>query len=275
MSTTVLRQVAERIQKAPFFSIMVDECVDISNREQLVVCFRYVDNEVVAHEDFVGLYECPNITANTIVAAIDDVLLRLNLNISKCRGQCYDGGSNMAGSKNGVKEQILKKEPRALFVHCYGHVLSLSVADTIKNIPLLRSVMDSVFEISKLLQYSPKRMTAFRDIKAEVSVGFRVLCPTRWTVRNETFRSVIDNYNALMELWENILSDRIDSETRARVNGVSSQMSHFEFFLGVHLLLVILRHTDHLSKTLQSTKMSASEGQRLANLTVTALQVCM
>lgn len=114
------------------------------------------------------------------------------------------------------------------------------------------------------------------EIKAEVSpdsLGFRVLCPTWWTVRNETFRSVLDNYNALMELWEDILSNRVDSETRARINGVSSQMSHFEFFLGVHLLLVILRHTDHLSKTLQLTKMSASEGQHLANLTVTALQV--
>lgn len=91
------------------------------------------------------------------------------------------GGSNMAGSKNGVKEQFLKKEPRALFIHCYGHVLSLSVADTIKNVPALRSNMDVVFEISKLLQYSPKRTTAFKDIKAEVSpdsVGFRVLCPT-------------------------------------------------------------------------------------------------
>ena len=125
---------------------MVDECVDISNREQLVLCFRYVDTEVVAHEDFNGLYECPNITANTIVAAIDDVLLQLNLSISKCRGQCYDGGRNMAGSKNGVKEQILEKEPQALFVHCYGHVLSLSVADTMKSIPLLSSVMDSTFE---------------------------------------------------------------------------------------------------------------------------------
>ena len=106
-------------------------------------------------------------------------------------------------------------------------MLSLSVANTIKNIPLLRSVMDSVSEISKLLQYSPKRMTAFRDIKAEEvspeSIGFRVLCPTRWTVRNETFHSVLDNYNALMELWEDILSDCVDSETRARVNGVQAK----------------------------------------------------
>ena len=278
MSTKLLCDVAERIKQALFFSVMVDECVDSSNKEQLVLCFRYVDNEMVTHEDFVGLYECPNITANTIVSAIEDVMLRLNLNITRCRGQCYDGGSNMAGSKNGVKQQILRKEPRALFIHCYGHVLSLSVADTIinKNIPLLRSNMDTLFEISKLLQYSPKRMSLFKDVKAETSpdaAGFRILCPTRWTVRNETFRSIIDNYSSLMEVWEEILSGRVDSEVRARVNGVASQMNTFEFFLGVHLLYIILRHTDNLSKTLQMTKMSAAEGQKLADMTVTALQV--
>ena len=62
---------------------MVDECIDISNREQLLLCFRYVNTEVaiLAHVNFVGLYECPNITANTIVTAIDDVLLQLNLSV--------------------------------------------------------------------------------------------------------------------------------------------------------------------------------------------------
>ena len=43
----------------------------------------------------------------------------------------------MAGCKKGVKTQIMAKEPHALFTHCYGHSLSLSVADTVKNIPLL------------------------------------------------------------------------------------------------------------------------------------------
>ena len=87
-------------------------------------------------------------------------MLRLNLNITQCRGQCYDGSSNMAGSKNGVKEQILRKELQALFIHCYGHVLALVLQiATIKHIPHLRSNMDTVFEISKLLQYSPKHMS--------------------------------------------------------------------------------------------------------------------
>ena len=73
-----------------------------------------------------------------------------------------------------------------------------------------------------------------------------------------------------MKLWEDILSDRVDSEIKACVNGVSGQINRFEFFLSVHLL-VTLQHIDHLSITLQLTKISASEGQRLANLTVTGM----
>ncbi len=61
---------------------------------------------------------------------IKDMLLRFNLDITQCRGQCYDGGgSNMAGSKNGVKHRYLGK---SLVHHCYGHSLSLNVGDTAK-----------------------------------------------------------------------------------------------------------------------------------------------
>ena len=114
---------------------MTDECIGSANKEQLVICFRHVDENVDVHGEFVGLYEYPNILANTIVACLQDVMLRLNLQLSHCCGQCYDGGSNMAGCKSsGVKAQILKQEPRALFTHSYRHSLSLSVADTIRTV---------------------------------------------------------------------------------------------------------------------------------------------
>lgn len=251
---------------------MVDECVDSSNKEQLVLCFRYVDSELDVHEDFVGFYQIPNIAANTIVSVINDTLMRFDLNMSRCRGQCYDGASNMSGVRNGVKTQLLRQEKRALYTHCYGHVLSLSVADTIKNIALLRSCMDTTHEISKLLQYSPKRANLFKEIKVNMcdeTSGFRILCPTRWTVRNETFRCIIDNYTPLLELWETILGERVDSEVRARVNGVCSQMNTFSYYFGVRLTHNILRHTE------QHTKLSAAEGQDLSSKTVATLQVYM
>ena len=75
------------------------------------------------HEEFIGLYQVPNILADTVVAALQDTLVRLNLEWSCCRGQCYDSVSNMSGVKT-VKTQIQVKEPSALYTHCYGHALS-------------------------------------------------------------------------------------------------------------------------------------------------------
>ena len=69
------------------------------------------------------------------------------------------------------------QEPRALFTHCYGHALSLAVADSIKRV----KGMDTTYKISKLFQYSPKRQSLFTKIKSDISPmlwGFRILCPT-------------------------------------------------------------------------------------------------
>ena len=55
----------------------------------------------------------------------------MNLSIYDCRGQSYDDASNMRGAKNGVSIQILAAEPRATFVHCYGHALNLATADVV------------------------------------------------------------------------------------------------------------------------------------------------
>ena len=62
-----------------FFSIICDEYTDISNKEQLIICIRWVDKELETHEDFLGFYNVPDIGAETIVSAIKDELLKLRL----------------------------------------------------------------------------------------------------------------------------------------------------------------------------------------------------
>ena len=89
-----------------FFSITCNEYTDISNKEQLTIRIRWVDKELEAHEDFLRFYNIPDIGAETIVTAIKDVLLKLELSLTNCRGQCYDGASNMMGHKTGVAKRI-------------------------------------------------------------------------------------------------------------------------------------------------------------------------
>ena len=127
MATLTLQEMLKVIQDRKFFSIIADEGTDVSNKEQLSFCLRTVDDDLNSFEDFIGFHQLENIKSDIIVRAIKDILLRINLNLENCRGQTYDGASNMMGKKSGVSTQILADQPKAVAVHCQGHSLSLSV----------------------------------------------------------------------------------------------------------------------------------------------------
>jgi len=110
-----LRDIAPSLHSTAYFTVMVDECTDMSNSEQLVICFHWVDDELQVHEEFIGLYHVTDTSALTLVAVIKGCLLCLNLQLNRCRGQCYDAAGAMAGSKSGVATQILSEEPKALY----------------------------------------------------------------------------------------------------------------------------------------------------------------
>ena len=61
MALALLRKIAANL--ASFFCIMCDECTDAANREQLVVCIRWVDYALEAHEEMIGFYKLDNIEA--------------------------------------------------------------------------------------------------------------------------------------------------------------------------------------------------------------------
>ena len=52
MANTVPRGVASSVRSAPFYSLMVDETTDSSCEEQVVICCRWIDDDLQAHEDF-------------------------------------------------------------------------------------------------------------------------------------------------------------------------------------------------------------------------------
>ena len=150
-------------KKAKFFSLMADEVTDSSNKEQVIVCLRSVDENFAPHEDFLGNHAVESIKADILVGVLKDTMLRMNLRLSDCRGQCYDGAANMCGSKSGVASQLMSEEPRATFMHCYGHALNLAAGDTVRKNRILRDTLDTTFEISKLLKFSPLEMPSSND----------------------------------------------------------------------------------------------------------------
>ena len=187
MALNILRKISEDFHSSPYFSLMADEVTNTSNREQFVICLHRVDNS------FRNL-------SKSITNALSDVLLRMNLSISNCCAQCYDGASNMSGIRQGTATKFLLQEPRALYNHCYGDALNLAVGDTIKQVRLLRDTLDTCFELSKLLKYSSKCYAGFESLWLQLAPsnpGFRTLCPTRWTVRAVALNSIYQNFIVL------------------------------------------------------------------------------
>ena len=175
-------------------------------KEQLTFCVRWIDEKLDAHEDFLGFYNVPNISSETIVSVIKDALIRLQLSLDSCRGQCYDGASNMLGLKSGVERKLCDIQPKARATHCHAHSLSLCVKDATHRCKVLSDAMDIGSEIVVLVKYSPKRENLLGDIKDNIeqdfdkaSGGLTKLSATRWTVRASCFQRILDNYNDLME----------------------------------------------------------------------------
>ena len=273
MAHHFLRKILGDVETSPFLALMVDETADIANKEQLVI--RWIDKNLNVNEEFLGMYCLQRTTAESITSAIKDALLRFQIPISKVRGQCYDGCSTMAGARGGVAAKIQQLEPRAVFTHCYGHALNLSVSDTVKQSVAMRDCLDTCYEIIKLIKFSPMRDARLKSMKEETgsdAPSIRTLCPTRWTVRAQSLASIIGNYQELQQLWEEAPLAVSDTAMKARIRGVATLMTSFQFLFSLHLSEMILQHTDKLSQTLQNPQLSSAEGHEIAMLTVRTLQ---
>ena len=78
-SHSVLRQISSTLRSAKFLAVMIDKTTNISNKEQVVICFRHVDENLMDHEEFVGLHVVESTEAVSLYGVVNDVLLRLNL----------------------------------------------------------------------------------------------------------------------------------------------------------------------------------------------------
>ena len=110
-------------------------------------------------------------------------------------------------------------------------------------------------EIVKLVKFSLKRENLLGQIKSNIEMedeeegisasGLSKFCATRWTVRATCFQRVIDNYDALLKLWNDCLETRLESDVRGRTIGCQAQIKKFDFFFGLNLSQRIFSHTDN------------------------------
>ena len=80
-----------------------------------------------------------------------------------------------------------------------------------------------------------------------------------------------DNWVALQNVWNESLDGNLEPEIKGRIIGVKSQMKTFNYFYGVIILQLVLRHSDNLSKTLPKSSLTSFQGKEIVSLTLQAI----
>jgi hypothetical protein len=268
MGQKVLRLILEDIKKAKFFAVIADKTRDISNKEQLSICIRWVSENYTVYEDFIGMLAVTKFDADSLVAAITDILCRCCLKFEDCRGQAYDGAAAMMGKLNEVATQLKIANPAALPVHCLAHCLNLGLQSTASECSLIRDTLGLVSEIYSFICKSPKHDACFDVIKQSITPkapGLRLLCPTRWTVRAAALNSISENYETLLATFEDI-SDTCSDEFGVRASGLLTQMTKFDTFFAIRFGYMVFAKTENLATALQTKSVTIGEALTLAKV---------
>ena len=100
---------------------------DFAKQEQMSFVIRFVDmSKGEIHEHFVIYVEAKSLDATSLSS---DLLSKFDLDCSKIVSQGYDGASVMSGRCAGVQAKVREFAPKAIYVHCYAHVLNLTLVD--------------------------------------------------------------------------------------------------------------------------------------------------
>ena len=110
---------------APFYSIMADECTDVSTVEELSLFCRWIENGEPT-EHFIDLLPMKRTDAESIYSALVECLKSKNIQLSNLIGMGSDGAATFSAKKSGVQARMKKHSPHALFVHCHCHQLQLA-----------------------------------------------------------------------------------------------------------------------------------------------------
>uniref|UniRef100_A0A1X7VIT1 DUF4371 domain-containing protein n=1 Tax=Amphimedon queenslandica TaxID=400682 RepID=A0A1X7VIT1_AMPQE len=182
-----------------------DKTQDVSTCEQFAISIRWVDSCHSIHEDLIGMVEVEQTDALPLSSTIIDVLTRCGLSFSNCRGQAYDGSSNMSGHLSGVATRLMAEEPCALYVHCSAHCLNLALQDSSRQSTSVRDALSLAADIANFIRASPKRFAQFRSLKDQLckaNPGIKPLCPTRWTIRTVSIDAILKNYGVIIQQLE-------------------------------------------------------------------------
>ena len=242
----------KRLHQAPFYSLMADECTDITTVEELSIYCRWVEDGLPV-EHFLDIIPLTKVNAKTIYTTLVDVLRAKDIPLSKLVGMGFDGAATFSGKRNGVQSLLKKNSPHALYVHCHCHLLQLACVQAANHTPGIKHVYTTLTTLWKYFHYSPKRTERLKAVQRVLDLPeLKVIKPsdTRWLAHERCVKAVKESYIAIVHA----LNDIYDEMHEPEALGISKALCKKSYIAAIYLLDYVLPQVAKLSKTLQAEK---------------------
>jgi hypothetical protein len=254
----------------PVYSVLADEATDCSSIEQMPIVLRYVDSNKEINERFVKFVQCEGVTGEALATNIEDTLQELSLPLENCRGQGYDGASAMSSQSKGVSGRILKKNPKALYVHCSSHRLNLVVAKACQ-LPSVVQMLGCAQKITSFFSPSPQRMQCLKKKFEEIGLKRQKLkapSTTRWVQRVSSLDGIVESFEAIFESLKYMKLNENDDFKSSTSDAAMyyESIKSFEFIASLVITSNVLHHTLSLTLELQRRKIDIVKSLKQINL---------
>ena len=166
----------------------------------------------------------------------------------------------MSGVHSGLAVRMKAVSPLAIYLHCMGHQLNLTVKDTVTTVKILSEALGTVQSLYTFIEASPKRHAIYMECDVNNNdTGFirtlKSLSITRWTCRYDAVRAVDEELPRIVICLDKIQNDKSsDAKTSSEAMSLLINIMDEKFLFAIEVLKIILVHTSKLSSYLQSTK---------------------
>ncbi|KAL4099002.1 hypothetical protein QTP88_023505 [Uroleucon formosanum] len=256
----LLEKIVKEVNSAKCFSVLADETTDISVKEQLALCVRYVvgsDENVFVCERFLKYIEIHSLTGKDIASTIVNG---------------YDGASNMSGRFKGTQKIVRETCPKALYVHCAAHSLNLAVSTSCD----IQAIRNSFCLVEKMYCFlnTPKRKNVLLSVINESDMDTRSksikhLCATRWVERYTAINDFVELFPYVIQTLEKICEW---NDTTSTDDNILMKAMDSEFLTSLQVIKVLFSYGLPLCKLLQKVNLDLKEAVDLAEVTVATIQ---
>ncbi|GJV75109.1 zinc finger MYM-type protein 1-like protein [Tanacetum coccineum] len=240
-----------------YFCVMVDEARDELKEEQIAIALRFVDKDGFIRERFLDLVHVYDTMAVTLKTNLWKQLLNYEFDISKIRGQGYDGASNMRGEWNGLQALVAKDCPYAYYL---TSVVNVICASSKRHDELQKA---KSIEIERLLELGEIKIS-----KGANQIGtLRCAGDTRWGSHFNLVCSLFQMFNPTRLVLQSIIEDGSCASQRGEADATYTYLKSFNFIFILHLMKEVMGRTDILSQALQKKKQDIGNAIELISAT--------